>query len=87
MTSYLLTGPASEPVSLDDAKAFLASIPRDEDALVTSLITAARLHVESITGRALIAQSWRVVLDDWPASRIVGAAVGAAAQPDRDHRL
>jgi uncharacterized phiE125 gp8 family phage protein len=66
MTAYLLSGPASEPVSLDDAKAYLKLDTTDEDALVTTLVTAARLHVEGTTGRALITQSWRLVLDDWP---------------------
>lgn len=66
MTAYLLSGPAAEPVSLDDAKAWLKLDTDDEDALVTTLVTAARLHVEGTTGRALLTQSWRLVLDDWP---------------------
>jgi uncharacterized phiE125 gp8 family phage protein len=66
MTAYLLSGPAAEPVSLDDAKAYLKLDTDDEDALVTTLVTAARLHVEGTTGRALLNQSWRLVLDDWP---------------------
>jgi len=71
MTSYLLAGPAEEPVSLAEAKAFLRVDDAAEDALITTLIGAARLHVEGVTGKALIAQSWRIVLDDWPASREV----------------
>ena len=71
MTAYLLSGPATEPVSLDDAKAYLKLDTDDEDALVTTLITAARLHVEGTTARALIAQSWRLVLDDWPPAGLV----------------
>lgn len=71
MTSYLLAGPATEPVSLVEAKAFLRVDDSAEDNLIATLITAARIHVESVTGRALIEQSWRVVLDDWPVDRIV----------------
>ncbi len=71
MTSYLLTGPASEPVALADAKAFLKLDTTDDDALVSTLITAARLHVEGTTGRALLSQGWRVVLDDWPPGGLV----------------
>ena len=71
MTSYLLAGPATEPVSLAEAKAWLKLDGDDEDALVGTLIAAARLHVESATGRALIAQSWRLVLDAWPEDRVV----------------
>lgn len=69
MTSYLLAGPAEEPVSLGDAKAFLRVDDTAEDALIMTLIGAARLHVEGVTGRALLAQSWRVVLDGWPDDR------------------
>ncbi|KQX41965.1 hypothetical protein ASD04_18035 [Devosia sp. Root436] len=71
MTSYLLAGPAEEPVSLAEAKAFLKVDDTAEDGLIATLIGAARLHVEGVTGRALLAQSWRVVLDDWPADRVV----------------
>lgn len=71
MISYLLAGPAEEPVSLVEAKAFLRVDDTAEDGLITTLIGAARLHVEGITGRALLAQSWRVVLDDWPGDRQV----------------
>lgn len=71
MTSYLLAGPAEEPVSLGEARAFLKIDDSAEDALITTLIGAARLHVEGVTGRALLAQSWRVVLDTWPDDRVV----------------
>jgi len=71
MTIYLLAGPAEEPVSLAEAKAFLRLDDTAEDALVTTLITAARLHVEGTTARALIAQTWRLVLDGWPTDRAV----------------
>lgn len=71
MISYLLAGPALEPVTLAEAKAFLRVDDGAEDGLIATLITAARLHLEGTTGRALIAQSWRVVLDCWPGERIV----------------
>lgn len=71
MTSYLLAGPAEEPVSLGEAKAFLKVDGEAEDGLITTLIGAARLHVEGITGRTLLAQNWRVVLDDWPGNSVV----------------
>ena len=71
MTSYLLAGPAEEPVSLAEAKAFLKVDGSAEDGLITTLIGAARLHVEGVTGKALLAQSWRVVLDDWPENGVV----------------
>ncbi|WP_417310839.1 head-tail connector protein [Devosia sp.] len=71
MISYLLAGPAVEPLALAEARAWLRLDTEAEDSLVTTLIAAARLHVESLTGRALLTQSWRLVLDQWPADRVV----------------
>lgn len=71
MTFFLTAPPAAEPLTLAEAKAFLRLDTEDEDDLVSTLITAARIHVESFTGRALIAQGWRLVLDDWPADGVV----------------
>lgn len=66
MTAYLLNAPSIEPVSLAEAKAHLRVEGTDQDSLITSLITAARLHVEQVTHRALIDQDWRLVLDRIP---------------------
>lgn len=66
MTAYLLAGPAAEPVTRAEAKAYLRLDDEAEDALVDTLITAARLHVEGTTAQAMIAQSWRLVRDAWP---------------------
>lgn len=71
MTSYLLAGPAQEPVSLVEMKAFLRVEDEAEDALIEALIAAARIHVEGVTGRALLAQTWRVVRDGWPEDRAI----------------
>src|SRR5690606_34956771 len=76
MTSYLLAGPAEEPVSLAEARAFLRLDDTAEDGLVQTLIAAARLHIEGTTARAMLHQSWRLVLDAWPASREIRLPVG-----------
>ncbi len=60
----LKTGPAIEPVSLAEAKAHLRMDGTDEDGLINSLITAARLMVEAHTARALITQAWLLHLDN-----------------------
>lgn len=75
MTAYLLAGPAAEPVTLAEAKAFLRVDGTDEDAFISTLVTAARLHAESVTGRAMITQSWRVALDAFPLSRRIALPV------------
>jgi len=71
MTSYLLSGPALEPVTLDEARNFLRVDDIAEDGFITTLITAARLHIEGTTGRVLISQTWRVIADDWPLDRTI----------------
>lgn len=66
MTAYLLAGPVEEPLSLAEAKAYLKLDDAVEDGLVATLVAAARIHVEGTTSRAMISQSWRLVLDAWP---------------------
>ncbi len=71
MTAVLITGPAAEPVSLDEAKAHLRVDNTDEDLLIASLITTARLHLEVETRRVFMTQTWSLVFDDWPDARFV----------------
>src|SRR5579872_6188209 len=66
MPSILLTAPAVEPVSLDEAKAFLRVENTDDDDVIAALAAGARLHVEAQTRRALVTQSWRISADCWP---------------------
>lgn len=82
MTSFLLAGPAQEPVSLVQAKAHLRVDADAEDGLIESLVTAARIHIEGVTGRALLEQSWRLVRDDWPVNGIVTLPAGPASAID-----
>lgn len=66
MALVLVTGPATEPVSKDEAKAHLRVDGTEDDAYITALIVTARMHVEAILRRALITQTWKLVLDSWP---------------------
>jgi uncharacterized phiE125 gp8 family phage protein len=61
-----ITPPVAEPVTLAEAKAHLRVDLNDDDALIAAMIGAAREWVEERTGRALIAQSWLLTLDEWP---------------------
>ncbi|MDB5569075.1 MAG: hypothetical protein JWN93_258 [Hyphomicrobiales bacterium] len=67
MTPILLNPPSVEPISLAQAKAWLRVTGADEDDLIAGLVVAARTLVETVTRTALLAQTWRVVLDAWPA--------------------
>lgn len=75
MPSILTTPPAIEPVSLSDVKAHLRLSQNDDDALLGTLISAARRRIEAETGRALIAQGWSCYLDDWPGTGLVDLPV------------
>lgn len=66
MSSILLSGPSIEPLTLDEAKAYLRVEHDDDDDVIAALIAGARVHVETQTRRALITQSWRLVRDRWP---------------------
>lgn len=58
--------PATEPVSLTEAKAQCRIDGTAENDLLTALIAAARTHLEEITWRALITQTWRLTLRGFP---------------------
>ncbi len=69
MTLKLITAPASEPVTLAEAKVHLRC-GDEEDALLGVLIQAAREQAEHQLGRALITQTWERVIDAFPAAEI-----------------
>lgn len=58
--------PTVEPVSLAEAKKHLKVDLTDEDELIAGMITAAREHIEHITRRAILTQTWDICLQDWP---------------------
>lgn len=63
MLPSLTSAPAAEPLSLTQAKAHLRVETTDDDALITTLIAAARMWCEGITGTRYITQTWRVPID------------------------
>lgn len=72
MSSFsLLTPPATEPVSVAEAKAHARIDTDADDALVANLITAARQWAEAYAGRAFITQTWKLALDGPPSERAI----------------
>jgi len=67
----LVTPPVGEPVSLAEAKLHLRVDVDDDDALINSIITAARQAAETVTGRQLMTARWKLVLDAFPCHAIL----------------
>jgi uncharacterized phiE125 gp8 family phage protein len=67
-----LTGPTIEPVDLSDLATFARrEDTTEDDALLETLLVAAREHVEAQTGRCLISQTWVWTARDWPCDGII----------------
>jgi len=63
----LVTGPASEPVTPEEAEEHCLAQGAGDTAYITALVTKARLIVEHETGRQLITATWEAYLDTFPA--------------------
>jgi len=71
MAVRLITPPAAEPVTLTEAKAHLRVDHSEDDALISSLISASRVYCEQFTARAFITQTWEYVVDAFPTNEIM----------------
>jgi uncharacterized phiE125 gp8 family phage protein len=65
MPLQLIISPSVEPVTLDEAKLHLKVDTTDDDALIATLIAAARARAEWNTGRAFVTQGWMLWRDCW----------------------
>lgn len=65
----LVTGPASEPLTLAEAKLHSRVDVSDDDTLITRLIVAMRQVAEVKLKRRLVSQTWDLTLDAWPSPR------------------
>jgi len=85
----LVTAPASEPVTLAEAKTQLNLEIPDDDTFVSELIKTARQYVEEVLSRALFTQTWGLYLDAFPPSCGYGVSLGycpPAPRPGVDPR-
>lgn len=82
------TPPASEPVTLAEAKAHLRVMHNSDDAAITAHITAARQMCEQHTGCAFINRTLKLYLDRWAGSPLSGwwdgVLEGADIAPNAD---
>jgi hypothetical protein len=84
-TSLIVTvPPATEPISVQDAKNFLKVDTSDDDALIATFITAARMRVESAAYHKLITQTLQLTLDWFPWGPAFGYYGGYGMRSARD---
>lgn len=67
----LVTGPTVEPVSLQNMRTHLRldSADTSEDEYIADLICDARAEIEHALGIALLQQTWKPTIDNWPGAR------------------
>lgn len=68
--SVVTTQPASEPITLKEAKTHLEVIGTSKDTYITSLITTARRLCEAYAGLSFVTQTRRVKLDYFPCDKL-----------------
>ncbi|NNF65982.1 MAG: hypothetical protein HKM98_00570 [Gammaproteobacteria bacterium] len=68
MSQVLDTAPTTEPVTLNEARLHLRidDCHNDDDSYVEALIKSARHRVEGFLHRALISQTWKLYLPEFP---------------------
>jgi uncharacterized phiE125 gp8 family phage protein len=66
VTDALLSAPADQPVTLDEAKAHCRVLHTRDDAYISRLIKVATEHAEDVTQRALESQVWVAVYRRFP---------------------
>lgn len=71
MALNVITPPATEPVTVSNAKMQLRIGHTVDDTLIESRIMPARFWAEHETGRQLITATWELRLDAWPAGRVI----------------
>lgn len=70
MPEKIVRSPVGEPVSLAEAKLHLRVTDNSQDALISSLISSARIACEMITRQQLLHARWKLVLDRFPMAGI-----------------
>ena len=71
MDLALLYQSSTEPVTLSEAKAFLAVDHDEHDAMITALITAARQRAENYCNRSFVEKRYMLAVDNFPARSLL----------------
>lgn len=75
MPLKLITAPTLEPVTFADLQEHSRVSTTADRALMESYITAARQHLEEVSGRAFLTQTWELTIDSFTTPRNEGGAV------------
>ena len=70
MSLTVLEPPAALPVTVAEAKAYARINYDDDDAVIETLIQAARDHLEQATGRTFVATTYKLTLDEFAHNEI-----------------
>jgi len=68
--SAVVTAPTVEPITVDEVKLFARIDGTEEDSLLSSFITSARMNCETYLRRSLLRQEIQMTLDYWPGPAI-----------------
>ena len=71
MAIKVIAPPATEPLSLSEAKLHLRVDGSTDDALITALIKSAREFCEDYQGKKFITQTLELVLDNFPSREFI----------------
>ena len=66
----IVTQPATEPLTVAEAKSHLRVDITDDDTIIGEYISTARVFAEGVTRRAFVAQTWDYTLDRFPLAAI-----------------
>src|SRR5688572_21072846 len=66
MNTQLITAPAEEPITINEASDNMRVTATAEDSIILRLIQVARRRAESITGRCFVTQTRELSLDEFP---------------------
>lgn len=77
----LITPPAVEPISLEEAKLHLREDESGQDTEITAIIKAARTYCEGFLSRAFVTQTWELALDSFPSTYRGGVDSNAIILP------
>ncbi len=66
----VVTAPASQPITLTEAKTHLREESSDQDSLITTFIGSATGYAEAFLGRAFVSRTLDYYLDEFPTEAI-----------------